>query len=164
MIQFEKIKEVVINTYAYCAIFAFVVFVKCVLFHWFAFDQIVLSSFWKAPAAFWGFYLPKIAMAIGVASFVLLCNRKWVAIVLSVFIDIWIIANLMYVRSYGMVIDAFSITMVGNLSGFESSLPLYLRLADTIYPLLTLPLILLSFCVNRGGEGAWLYTFMFYSL
>ena len=148
----EHIINILRSTYFYGAIFATVVFIKCVLFNRFAFDQVVVSSLWKAPAAFWGFYLPKIAMAIGVASFVLLCNRKWVAIVLSVFIDIWIIANLMYVRSYGMVIDAFSITMVGNLSGFESSLPLYLRWEDIVYPLLTLPLFLLPYSMHRGGR------------
>lgn len=126
------------SEYLFIAVFAVMVFVKCVLFNWFAFHQIIMASFWNAPATFWGFYLPKIAMAIGVAAFVLLCNRKWVAIVLSVIIDLWIIANLMYVRSYGMVVDAFSITMAGNLNGFESSLPLYMRWSDIIYLLLTI--------------------------
>ena len=133
------------SSYFYGAVFAVVVFIKCVLFNWYAFDQIVLSSLWKALAAFGGFYMSKIAMAIGVASFVLLCNRKWVAIVLSTLIDIWIIANLMYVRSYGMVIDAFSITMAGNLSGFESSLPLYMRWADIIFPILTIGIAFIPF-------------------
>lgn len=123
----EYISKIIRSAYFYGAIFAVIVFVKCVLFNWFAFDQIVFSSLWKAPLVFLGFYLPKVAMAIGVTSFILFCNRKWVAIVLSVVIDLWIIANLMYVRSYGMVVDAFSITMVGNLSGFESSLPLYMH-------------------------------------
>lgn len=133
------------STYFYGAIFATVVFIKCVLFNWLAFDQIVVSSLWKAPAAFWGFYLPKIAMAIGVTAFVLLCNRKWVDIALSVIVDIWIIANLMYIRSYGMVVDAFSITMVGNLSGFESSLPLYIRWVDISFPILTIGVAIIPY-------------------
>lgn len=138
MTRREKIRDMVSNIYVYCAIFILAVFVKCVLFNWFAFHSILLASLWKTPSVFWGFYLPKLAMAIGVASFVVLCNRKWLAIVLSVIIDLWIIANLMYIRSYGMVVDAFSITMAGNLRGFESSLPLYIHWADIIYPILTI--------------------------
>lgn len=147
----SQIIKIIRSPYFYGLIFALVVFVKCVLFNWFAFHQIVVSSLWKIPAVFGGFYLPKIAAAMGIASIVMLCNRKWIAIALSVFIDCWIIANLMYVRSYGMVIDAFSITMLSNLNGFESSLPLYMRWADLIFPFLTVGLAIIPYkCMQRS--------------
>lgn len=160
----DRAKDIIKSQYAYGSIFALMIFVKCVLFNWYAFHQLLISSLWTNPAAFCGYYMPKIAMSVGVASFVLLCDQKWVTITLSLLIDIWIIVNLMYIRSYGMVIDAFSITMMGNLSGFESSLPLYLRWEDIVYPLLTLPLFLLSYSMHRGGEEAWRFAFVFYSL
>ena len=136
--------------------FALLLFIKCVLFNWFGFHHILVASLWNSPTSFWGYYLPKLAISIGVASFAMLCNRKWVLIVLSILVDIWIIANLMYIRSYGMIIDSFSITMLGNLRGFESSLPLYLRLNDIVYPIFTLLFVLLvSFththtCANQS--------------
>lgn len=134
----DNILQYLKSEYCFCLLFALGVFVKCVLFNWLAFGQIILASFWNAPTIFWGFYFPKMAIAIGTAAFVLLCQRKWVANILSTFIDLWIIANLMYVRSYGMVIDAFSITMIGNLRGFESSLLLYIQWSDIIFPILTI--------------------------
>lgn len=142
----DKAKYIIRSPYAYVSIFALILFIKCVLFNWYAFQQVLISSLWTNSAAFWGFYLPKIAMSVGVALFVLLCSRKWVAVTLFFIIDIWIIINLMYIRSYGMVIDAFSITMIDNLSGFESSLPLYLRWSDILFPLLTLLFVPLSIC------------------
>ena len=141
-----KIEEILRSPYLYGLVFAVMLFIKCVLFNWYAFHQLLISSLWTNPATFWGYYLPKIAMSVGVASFVLISNRKWLTITLSFIIDIWIIINLMYIRSYGMVIDAFSITMIGNLSGFESSLPIYLRWSDILFPLLTLLLIPLLLC------------------
>lgn len=145
-----KIAEFVRSPFLGGLIFALMLFVKCVLFNWYAFHQLLISSLWTNSATFWGYYLPKLAMAIGVASFFLLCNRKWVTITFSFIIDIWIIINLMYIRSYGMVIDAFSITMIGNLSGFESSLPLYLRWSDILFPLLTLSYIPLCYTRTQG--------------
>lgn len=117
------------------------VFLQLVLFHWFAFHSIILSSLWKNPWAFCGFYFPKIAasMVVGATIF-LMKNRRWVFLILSL-IDVWLLANMMYLRSYDMVIDAFSLSMIGNLSGFENSLSQYIHEVDAIYPIMTLCLI-----------------------
>ena len=139
----KRLATIINSPYFIGTMFALLLFIKCVLFNWFGFHHILVASLWNSPTSFWGYYLPKLAISIGVASFAMLCNRKWVLIVLSILVDIWIIANLMYIRSYGMIIDSFSITMLGNLRGFESSLPLYLRLNDIVYPIFTLLFVLL---------------------
>lgn len=140
------------TTFLFSAVFL-CVFSQQVLFHWCAFGGIILSSLWHNPWAFWGFYLPKIASAIVVAAMIFLFrNRRWILLPLLV-IDVWLIANLMYIRSYGMVVDAFSLSMIGNLRGFEGSLLQYLHITDLAFPLLTLlllPLIAKEKCSERS--------------
>ena len=134
-----------ITKHIFYLIFAATLFVKLVLFNFLAFHEILVSSLWNNPSAFWGFYLPKLAAALFITSVIYFCNRKWIALVVSFLIDIWIVANLMYIRSYDMVIDVFSITMVGNLQGFMSSLPLYMRVSDVLIIILSTLLIPVPF-------------------
>ena len=131
--------------YLFYVVFAVLLFVKLVLFNYYAFHQILISSLWKAPSAFWGFYLPKLGATLFITTIMYLCDRKWIALVVSFLIDIWIVANLMYIRSYNMVIDVFSITMVGNLQGFLSSLPLYMRISDLFFIISSILLIPVPF-------------------
>lgn len=131
--------------YLFYVVFAVLLFVKLVLFNYSAFQQILISSLWKYPSAFWGFYLPKLGATLFITSITYFCNRKWIALVVSFLIDIWIVANLMYIRSYNMVIDVFSITMVGNLQGFMSSLPLYMHISDLFFIISSILLIPVPF-------------------
>lgn len=141
----ELFKRLFCWEYLFYVVFAVLLLVKLVLFNYYAFHQILISSLWKAPSAFWGFYLPKIAATLFITAIIYFCNRKWIALFVSFLIDIWIIANLMYIRSYDMVIDIFSITMVGNLQGFMSSLPLYMRISDMLFIILSILLIPMPF-------------------
>lgn len=141
----EPFKRLLCWEYLFYVVFAVLLFVKLVLFNYYAFHQILISSLWKAPSAFWGFYLPKIAATLFITAIIYFCNRKWIALFVSFLIDIWIIANLMYIRSYDMVIDIFSITMVGNLQGFMSSLPFYMRISDMLFIILSILLIPMPF-------------------
>ena len=78
------------NVY-FALLFAFSLFVQCVLFHWFAFHSIMVSSFWKAPAYFWAFYLPKISISLFISSLVFLFKRKYWVIYVSVLTNVWIL-------------------------------------------------------------------------
>ncbi len=117
-------------------LFAFSLFVQCVLFNWFAFHSIMVSSLWKAPAHFWVFYLPKISISLLISSFVFLFKRKYWVIYVSVLTNIWILAELVYFRSTRIFIDAYSFLLLKNLRGFESSIGMYL---DSSLLLLLIP-------------------------
>lgn len=118
------------------SLFAFSLFVQCVLFKWFAFHSIMVSSLWKAPAHFWVFYLPKISISLLISSFVFLFKRKYWVIYVSVLTNIWILAELVYFRSTRIFIDAYSFLLLKNLRGFESSIGMYL---DSSLLLLLIP-------------------------
>lgn len=113
-------------------IFAITIFLQCCLFHYLAFHSILVSSFWKNPLDFWAFYLPKISIAVFIASFVFLFKRKGWTIIVSILINIWILAELIYFRANRILIDAHSFTLIGYLDGFWSSVPMYLQWLDMI--------------------------------
>ena len=58
------------------SIFAITIFLQCCLFHYLAFHSILISSLWRNPLTFWSFYLPKMSIAVFVASFVFIFKRK----------------------------------------------------------------------------------------
>ena len=95
------------------AFFALTIFVKCLLFHWFAFHSMLVSSLWKNPLAFFNFYCPKLTIAIFIASFVLISKRYYWTVVVSFLIDIWMTANVLYFNANGLFIDFPAITLIG---------------------------------------------------
>lgn len=111
--------------YLFC-LFAFSLFMQCMLFHWAAFHSIMVSSLWKNPYAFWSFYLPKIGISLFLAAFVFLSHRKGWTIVVSLLTNVWIIAELIYYRSTRIFISAHSFMLLGNMDGFWDCLPMYM--------------------------------------
>ncbi len=111
--------------YLFC-LFAFSLFMQCMLFHWAAFHSIMVSSLWKNPAAFWSYYLPKIGISFFLAAFVFLTRRKGWTIVVSLLVNVWIIAELIYYRSTRIFIGAHSFLLLGNMDGFWDCLPMYM--------------------------------------
>ena len=146
--MFQKIKSILSKgnraQWFLFALFALTIFLQCCLFHWLAFHSILISSLWKNPMAFWAFYLPKISISLFVASFVFLFKRKGWTIVVSILINIWIIAELIYFRANRIFLDAQSFTLISNMDGFWSSVPMYMYASDLI---LLLPNLLLILCI-----------------
>ena len=144
--MFQKIKSYLFkgNRAQWCifALFALTIFLQCCLFHWLAFHSILISSLWKNPMAFWAFYLPKISISLFIASFVFLFKRKGWTIVVSILISIWIIAELIYFRANRILLDAQSFTLISNMDGFWSSVPMYMYASDFILLLPNLIVIL----------------------
>lgn len=152
-------------------LFAFSIFIKCILFHWECFHSILISSLLHAPAEFFSFWCPKIAVALFFASFVFLFKRSWWTIVFSLVFDTWILANLIYYRSNAAFLDVFALSMAGNMDGFWSSVWFYCSWNDSIYyiisilyALLLIPLpmmirnwkyaltsVIISYCISLGG-------------
>ena len=119
-------------------ILSLTIFIKCCLGHFFMHHSILVSSLWKQPLYFWAFYLPKISISILLASFVFLLKNKWSLVVLSILIDIWIWANVLYFRIYGGVIDGYVLMMAGNLKGFGSSIVSIIEWKDSCLFVLTI--------------------------
>lgn len=144
------------KTWLVFALFALTIFVKCVLFHWFCFQSILISALWKAPLQFMLFYLPKLAPAIVIASFVLISKKRWWTVVVSVLLDTWMLANLIYVRANETFLNLDAIGMAGNMHGFWGSVETYFNKAYLLFYVITivyaLCLILLR---NKENRRLW---------
>ena len=118
-------------------VFALSIFLKCILFHYICFNYIALSSLWNATKEFFAFYLAKLFPAFFIASFVFLTKRhKW-TIVVSVIIDLYLIANIIYFRANDLFLNFETIAMVGNLNGFWSSITAYFNWKILLFAVLT---------------------------
>ena len=102
-------------------LFAIMVFVKTLIFDHFAFREFAFSNF-SASAL-----LYKIAAAMFFASFTFLLRDKRWLILLSVVIDTWFIANLVYMRNNHILLDAEAFNMSGNLHGYFWSVLIYIE-------------------------------------
>ena len=134
------------------SIFAITIFLQCCLFHYLAFHSILISSLWRNPLTFWSFYLPKMSIAVFVTSFVFIFKRKNWTIVVSVLINVWIIAELIYFRANRILLDAHSFTLISNLNGFWSSVPMYLQWLDLIIIFPTIILVISLVCFTNKGR------------
>ena len=166
-----KIKEYVRETWIdiYIA-FALTIFIKCVLFHYFCYGYIAVSSLWTSPIDFFSFYVSKFVPAVLIASFVFLFKRQWWSIVMSLLIDVWMVANMVYFRSYGLFLNVDAISMVGNLSGFVNSILAYINWKTMIFVLITILYAIYVFISNSKEKTykAFIFSlcmaFLFYGL
>ncbi len=119
-------------------IFSGILFLKNVLFHYFTFHSILISSLWKHPLEFLFFYIPKIGITVFIASFVFLCKRQWWTVIISILIDIWMISNLLYYGANGLFLDLNSILLANNLTGFEEAIGTFFSYSYLLIPVLTI--------------------------
>lgn len=91
---------------------------------------------------FWEGYFTKLILSVILALPLLWIRRKWYIITICFIVDAWLVANLMYFRSYYTVIPISSYLLIGNLSDFQSSVWESLRYSDILFPLSTILLIL----------------------
>ena len=122
-----KIKTIDVNKWTLFAVFGLSIFVKCILFHFFCFNYVAVSSLWNAPHDFLSFYVAKLFPAVSIASFSLIFKRKWWIIVASFIIDLWLSANFIYYRANDLFLDTETIMIADNLNGFWSSIVAYLN-------------------------------------
>lgn len=88
-----------------------------------------------------------VTMYIGVcgiiSSFVLLCGWKWLMVIGSVLLDIWLIGNLIYWRSFHDLLSVYSLEAAGDMNGYWSSIFVFLEWKDTVFLLLTILLMVI---------------------
>ncbi|MBR5167929.1 MAG: sulfatase-like hydrolase/transferase [Salinivirgaceae bacterium] len=135
-------RETVVDIYI---AFALAIFIKCVLFHYFCYGYVAVSSLWTSPMDFFSFYISKLVPALLIASFVFIFKKQWWTIIISLLIDVWMVANMVYFRSYGFFLDVDAISMVGNLSGFTNSILAYINWKTMFFVLITIFYAILVF-------------------
>jgi len=154
MFNFQRNHKVPVASIALFVMLTFCIALKCILFHYFIFSQVLVSSLWKHPIDAIVFYTPKFLIAALFASFVFVTHKHYWTIIISVLIDIWMFAQLIYFNANGLLMDIAIMKMAGNMEGFWSSI---LALIQPGY--FTLLLISVLYCVfyyflsiNRSTE------------
>ena len=117
--------------------FFLVLFIKCVAFIYIAaFDSSGWDD-WAEPLLIY-----QILMYIGVcgmiSSFVFILRWRWLIVIGSVFLDVWLMGNLIYWRSYHDMLSVYSLEAAGNMSGYWSSIFVFLEWKDALFLLLTI--------------------------
>ena len=136
------------RTWIVFGLFAVMVFGKTLLFDHFAFRE------WSFDLTFWS-VLSKLAAAVFFASFTFLLRDKRWLIPLSVVIDTWFIANLVYMRNNHILLDGEAFNMAGNLHGYFWSVLIYIEWhIDLLFYGLT-ALFSLIFLYTKKSERSW---------
>ena len=119
-------------------VFFLVLLIKCVAFiKYTGFYNFPLNSY--KTMGVWGMYFGVCGFF---ASFVLITKWKWWIVILSLILDIWLVGNLLYWRSYNDLLSVFSLEDAGNLTQFWTSIFLFFEWKDILFLLLTIILIL----------------------
>ena len=129
-------------------LFALMVFAKTLLFDHFAFREWSFEP--TAPSM-----LYKLAAAIFFASCTFLLRDKRWLIPLSVVLDTWFIANLVYMRNNHILLDGEAFNMAGNLHGYFWSVLIYIEWGiDLMFYGLT-ALFCLIYLYTKRSEQSW---------
>lgn len=112
------------------------------------FKFLFFDLIWALDSTFSGFqfpigYLTKLALATLLALPLLRIRRRWYIVAVYIIVDLLLIANLMYFRTYFTIIPAGSYLLVGNLADFTDSVWESLRRSDIVFPLTTLAAIVI---------------------
>lgn len=110
-----------------------------------AFDVIWCMDTTFASFSFFETYATKIIATLALAGVYALTRCRWAQIVVMALLDVLLVANLMYFRTYYSAIPASSYLEAGNLADFKASVTDSLRWADIVLPLITIATAVLAF-------------------
>ena len=152
--MFQKIKSYLFkgNRAQWCVFIVLVllIFIKCVLFHWFCFHSVLISSLWKNTFEFFRFWGGKLLPALFLGSFVFVTKRCWWTIIINIVCDIWLIANLFYYKANSLFLSVETMKMADNLNGFWNSLYAYMGWDIFSFIVITIFYTILYFtCIKR---------------
>ena len=126
------------TAWAVFILFALVLFLKTMIFHWTCFHSVLISSLWKQPMEFFRFWGGKITPILFLGSFIFLSKRYGWTVIVHVLTDIWLIANLFYYKANTLFLSVETMKMADNMSGFWDSLLTYMGWDIFIMPILSL--------------------------
>lgn len=110
-----------------------------------AFDVIWCMDTTFASFSFFETYATKIIATLALAGVYALTRCRWAQIVVMALLDVLLVANLMYFRTYYSAIPASSYLEAGNLADFKASVTDSLRWADIVLPLITIATTVMAF-------------------
>lgn len=110
-----------------------------------AFDVIWCMDTTFASFSFFETYATKIIATLALAGVYALTRCRWAQIVVMALLDVLLVANLMYFRTYYSAIPASSYLEAGNLADFKASVTDSLRSADIVLPLITIATAVMAF-------------------
>lgn len=110
-----------------------------------AFDVIWCMDTTFASFSFFETYATKIIATLALAGVYALTRCRWAQIVVMTLLDVLLVANLMYFRTYYSAIPASSYLEAGNLADFKASVTDSLRWADIVLPLITIVTAVMAF-------------------
>ena len=110
-----------------------------------AFDVIWCMDTTFASFSFFETYATKIIATLALAGVYVLTRCRWAQIVVMALLDVLLVANLMYFRTYYSAIPASSYLEAGNLADFKASVTDSLRWADIVLPLITIATAVMAF-------------------
>lgn len=110
-----------------------------------AFDVIWCMDTTFASFSFFETYATKIIATLALAGVYALTRCRWAQIVVMALLDVLLVANLMYFRTYYSAIPASSYLEAGNLADFKASVTDSLRWADIVLPLITVATAVMAF-------------------
>lgn len=110
-----------------------------------AFDVIWCMDTTFASFSFFETYATKIIATLALAGVYALTRCLWAQIVVMALLDVLLVANLMYFRTYYSAIPASSYLEAGNLADFKASVTDSLRWADIVLPLITIATAVMAF-------------------
>lgn len=110
-----------------------------------AFDVIWCMDTTFASFSFFETYATKIIATLALAGVYALTRCRWAQIVVMALLDVLLVANLMYFRTYYSAIPASSYLEAGNLADFKASVTDSLRWADIVMSLITIATAVMAF-------------------
>ena len=136
-------------------LFTLLIFVQTLLFDHFAFRELALQPSVQNRIAM---LLSKLAASMLFASLTFIVRDKRWLIALSLIVDTWLVANLIYMRNNHILLDAEAFNMSGNLHGYFWSVLIYIEWIDLIFYAMTGVFSCIYFYIKRSNRSwlAWL--------
>ncbi len=110
-----------------------------------AFDVIWCMDTTFASFSFFETYATKIIATLALVGAYVLTRSRWAQIVVMALLDVLLVANLMYFRTYYSAIPASSYLEAGNLADFKASVTDSLRWADIVLLLISIATAVIAF-------------------
>lgn len=122
-----------------------IVFAVGIFLTFVAFDVIWCMDTTFASFSFFETYATKIIATLALAGVYALTRCRWAQIVVMALLDVLLVANLMYFRTYYSAIPASSYLEAGNLADFKASVTDSLRRADIVLLLISIATAVMAF-------------------
>lgn len=122
-----------------------IVFTVGIFLTFVAFDVIWCMDTTFASFSFFETYATKIIATLALAGVYALTRCRWAQIVVMALLDVLLVANLMYFRTYYSAIPASSYLEAGNLADFKASVTDSLRWADIVLLLISIATAVIAF-------------------